>query len=170
MPQLGNIKRDWELGHKKHNRKYMWAACADCGKERWVFLVNVPKRVPAHNYCYACGIKNGEQPKHYKGERNARWKGGKHKVGLGYYKIYTPDNPRADKGGYVYEHILVWEQVHNKPLPKGWVVHHLNGIKDDNRPRNLIALPKLSHYLVLAAKAKRIQELEALLNGQGHLL
>lgn len=88
----------------------------------------------------------------------------------GYVLIHQPDHPRASKKGYVAEHILVWEQTHGKPLPKGWVVHHLNGRRADNRPSNLKGLPNKKHYLVLQAKAKRIQELEGIINGQSQLL
>jgi hypothetical protein len=88
----------------------------------------------------------------------------------GYVMIYDPENPRATTRGYVCEHILVWEQANSKPLPSGWIIHHLNGVKNDNRPCNLAALPTKKHYLVLAAKAKRIQELEALLKQQAQLL
>lgn len=91
------------------------------------------------------------------------WKGGRIKQS-GYIKIWQPQHPGADKIGYVREHLLVWEQANGKPLPKGWHIHHLNGIKSDNRPRNLVGLPSKKHYLVLQAKAKRILELEGLLN------
>ena len=74
------------------------------------------------------------------------------------------------KSGYVLEHILVWETYHNKSLPKGWEVHHYNGVKDDNRPSNLFAKSKKQHRLVIPELQKRIQELEALLNNQQQLL
>lgn len=81
-----------------------------------------------------------------------------------------PEHPRADSKGYVFEHIVVWEEAHGKPLPEGWQVHHLNGITDDNRPQNLVGLPDKKHRRIFDAKAKRIQELEALLNNQHQLL
>ena len=98
------------------------------------------------------------------------WKGGKVKDGNGYILIYNPHDLRANKTGYIREHLLVWEQISGKPLPKEWHIHHLNGIKSDNRPANLVGLPSKKHYLVLAAKAKRIQELEGLLKHQPPLL
>lgn len=78
-----------------------------------------------------------------------------------YTFVRKPNHPRADKQGYVREHILAWEEAHGKPLPKGWIIHHLNGNKKDNRPENLIALPNKKHENLLELKAKRIRELEA---------
>lgn len=96
------------------------------------------------------------------GPDNPNWRGGKKKSGGGYLAIKTPQHPRANKDSYVLEHILVWERVHNKPLPKGWVIHHLNGIKSDNQPRNLIALPYTKHHSALLTQEikKRLRELE----------
>ena len=77
------------------------------------------------------------------------------------------NHPRANKRGYVKEHILAWEEAQGKPLPDGWVVHHLNGIKNDNCPENLAAMPNGNHCsgLVNDALRKRIIELEARLKG-----
>ncbi len=88
----------------------------------------------------------------------------------GYPKVLKPEHPKANKYGYISQHLDIWEQAHGKPLPEGWHVHHLNGTKDDNRPVNLAGMPSKKHSLVLQAKAKRIQELEALLNGQSQLI
>jgi len=159
-------------GCKKH-RSYSrgeqnkrWKGGANAAHKRWManhpyYCVNCGKLTSAYQtYCLQCSLILHPR----------RWKGGRVIQKGGYIKIYNPDHPRADKHKYVWEHILIWEQVNNKPLPTGWVIHHLNGIPDDNRSSNLIALPNKKHSLVLQAKAKRIQELEALLNNQHQLL
>lgn len=97
----------------------------------------------------------------YKGKDNPRWNGGV-RISHGYRLIYLPEHCRASDN-YVFEHILVWEQVHNHPLPKGWIIHHLNGIKLDNRPENLVAMPKAGHARREMGEyyKKRIREVEA---------
>lgn len=59
------------------------------------------------------------------------------------------------------EHRYIWEQINGKIL-KGWIIHHLNGLKGDNRIENLVAMPRSDHdskSLVNALKA-RIRQLE----------
>ena len=89
---------------------------------------------------------------------NGRWQDSRD----GYVYILKHGHPRADGSGYVKEHTLVWEQVNNKPLPEGWVVHHLNGIKGDNRPENLLGMYHRDHnsQLQLETMRQRIRDLE----------
>jgi hypothetical protein len=51
--------------------------------------------------------------------------------------ILMPDHPRARTGGYVFEHILVVEELLGRPLEADENVHHRNGVRSDNRPENL---------------------------------
>ena len=63
----------------------------------------------------------------------------------GYVRIYMPQHPRADRFGRIFEHIVVWERANGMLVPDGYVVHHKNGIKNDNRIENLELLEKGAH-------------------------
>lgn len=87
-------------------------------------------------------------------KRNARrgpeaptWAGGKYKM-RGYVMVsletLTPEDralaePMATRSNqrYVPEHRLVMARALKRPLEASEVVHHRNGVKDDNRPENL---------------------------------
>ena len=131
--------------------------CCDCHK----------KTAKGGKRCRQCQTKFMRERKPWE---SPAWKGGRYLEARGYIRVRSPGHPRADRRGYAYEHILVWEKYHHKSVPNGSVIHHLNGIKGDNRPENLVALTSRKHKFVLEAKAKRIQELEALLNHQRQLL
>jgi len=59
--------------------------------------------------------------------------------------------------GWVREHTFVWEQK-NGELPKGYVIHHINGDKADNQIEYLIAIPKKSHSPYLSSKVTICQK------------
>ncbi len=72
------------------------------------------------------------------GKLATAWKGGKVKTGLGYVQIHNPTHPYAQSKGYVYEHRLVMENHIGRYLKPEEIIHHVNGIVDDNRIENLM--------------------------------
>lgn len=75
------------------------------------------------------------------------WKHERYVTSKGYVVIYKPDHPRANKNGRVLEHIVVWEQHNNKSVPKGYIIHHINENKSDNRIGNLQLMTAKEHRI-----------------------
>ncbi len=55
----------------------------------------------------------------------------------GYIMVWMPQHPRARTHGYVFEHIVVMEDMIGRRLLTDETVHHRNGVRGDNRPENL---------------------------------
>ena len=80
------------------------------------------------------GFLRGHQ---FRGARSAS--GDRHRVGNGYVAIFVPGR------GHIREHRYVMEQHLGRLLAPGEHVHHINGVKDDNRLENLVLLTKSEH-------------------------
>ena len=63
----------------------------------------------------------------------------------GYIAVYVPSHPRANSDGYVMEHHLVMEKHLGRLIAPGEVVHHINGVRDDNRIENLMVMTAKEH-------------------------
>lgn len=57
----------------------------------------------------------------------------------GYIDLFNPITKKYEK-----EHRVVWARAHG-PIPQGFVIHHKNGIKDDNRIENLEMMSAVEH-------------------------
>lgn len=172
MPNIGDIAKARDIG-RAGKQKWIWASCENCGKVRWVLF---RKGKPEWQICRKCaGIeKRGKRcsplTEFRKGQKPHNYKGGR-MVNRGYIFLLIPNHPRANSLGYVAEHLIKWEEYHNSKLPEGYVVHHINGVKDDNRPKNLLAMSRRGHSPSLTVKEvqARLREVEAEL-AQGKMI
>lgn len=83
--------------------------------------------------------------KHKQIIRMLRWKGGRGINHSGYILLFMPWHPNSNQRGYVFEHVLIASQILKRPLKKTESVHHINGIKTDNRPQNFVICTNSYH-------------------------
>lgn len=132
MPNIGDIET-------KGGRKHIWLACRNCGREKWVRL---KKGEPEATRCVKCA--RAAQC----GDNHPRWKGG-HQESNGYIliKLQTTDffYPMVNNTGYVGEHRLIMAQHLGRNLQPWEIIHHKNGVRSDNRLRNLELTIRSTH-------------------------
>lgn len=92
-----------------------------------------------------------------KGENNGNWAGGRHYVN-GYVRVLAKGHPHANYAGYALEHLVVAAAALGKPVPPEAVVHHVNGVKDDNRPENLVICEDRAYHALLHVRADALRE------------
>lgn len=95
-----------------------------------------------------------EYPLGSSGQNNPNWKGGRLVDKSGYILLKAVGHPDANHWGYIREHRLVMEQMIGRRLLPLEVVHHRNGIKDDNRPKNLQLFSENGAHLAHDLKGK----------------
>ena len=101
-----------------------------------------------------------KQSEAHKGEKNGRtWKGGRIKTSWDYIRVWCPNHPHADGSGYVFEHRLVMEAHLGRTLLPTEVVHHINGITDDNRVENLMLFSDNAEHRRYHKKSKLKKEI-----------
>lgn len=100
------------------------------------------------------------------GANNIRWNGGKTQS-EGYILITKPEHPFCQKSrGYVFEHRLVVEQQIGRYLSPEEQCHHINEIRDDNRPENLMAFVNASAHTRFHGNPNSVKSKEIIFDGR----
>jgi len=156
MSRIGDIASGHEIGYKANYYKYIYVACPRCGTERWKQFVHA-KAVSA--FCQSCANHKSSL-----GELNNMWRGGKTNRKDGYISvIVAPDDffsKMTNSGNYILEHRLIMAKHVGRCLLPWEVVHHKNGIRNDNRIENLELLPSGRWHLVDQVTKQYIKRLE----------
>lgn len=139
---------------------YRMKECKECGKTKYFHEFNTHKRTRdgREGKCIECRrlqrteTKGQELGSNYGlRDRHPNWAGGVSKRSDGYIAIVIEeDHPFFDEmsrkksssrgtnqAAYVLEHRLVMAEDIRRPLKKFEYVHHINGVRDDNRIENL---------------------------------
>jgi endogenous inhibitor of DNA gyrase (YacG/DUF329 family) len=97
--------------------------CETCGKEFYISPQQLNKRF--------CSRKCLHESRRLKGA------GYSYVRQDGYIAVYYPNHPDASARGLILEHRLVAEEKYGRRILRTEHVHHLNGVRDDNRPENI---------------------------------
>lgn len=122
---------------------YYEKTCAFCGENCLVKLIR-------HKYCSIdCGNKGAKRF----GNKSNRWKGGRANIASGYVMLLISRNPRR----YVFEHRHIMEILLKRSLTTSEIVHHKNGIRNDNRVENLEVMTRAAHCLLHEPRSHFLQ-------------
>ncbi len=110
--------------------------CLNCNEEFFIW----PSRLKIGKGRF-CSISCGKQ-----GENNHRWGGGIRRSN-GYLDTYFKNHPNKNSKNYVPQHRFVMECLLGRLLKPNEVVHHKNGIRNDNRIENLELLKSQSEHM-----------------------
>ncbi len=102
-------------------------------------------------------FKKGDMPPKFRGKSIDKF---------GYIYIYSPKHPYHNARNNVFEHRLVIEKHIGRYLLRHEVGHHINEIKDDNRPENLMAFTSNFSHMRFHKNPNNVKPEEIIFDGR----
>jgi hypothetical protein len=150
VAKINRTERGWIKGQPKdyiknhhHRKPKTTIKCQTCGKE---FKVK-PSLVEKMKFCSRECVRHIDRKKKRKYADLVMWDG--------YLAIYLPEHPRSNISGVVMFHNYLMEQHLGKPIPKGFVVHHIDGNKLNNYISNLVLVTPSVHGRIHATDKRK---------------
>lgn len=134
---MANRTNIWNRNHNLIKK------CLICGKEFKVKWSHAERRKCCSREC-----RYDLQKILLQGENNPNWKGGNAINKEGYRMIRLGNK-------YIYEHIFVWKRNKGN-IPQGFIIHHLNGNRQDNRIENLACMSNSEHMKLHRNKKEEV--------------
>ncbi len=133
--------REYRVGRPEPKRKprplKFSRICAECQMEFRRSQIQVTTKFCSQRCKFTFMHRNGMVPPQRLGAGNPNWRGGRRLNPDGYVLVRESKRGERKTNRYKLEHRLIMARVLGRPLGVDETVHHINGIKTDNRPENL---------------------------------
>ena len=133
-PEIGDIRHGYEIeeyskGKSTSQKIYIWERCIKCNIPKWILYNNGKQKTSICSKCWYGRFNNKQFV--YTGD------GYRMIPILPSDKFYSMCKNKEKDYGYVLEHRYIMANHLNRLLTNTEIIHHKNGIKDDNRIENL---------------------------------
>lgn len=149
----GKVRQQITYRGKPHNKYFMETKCANCGIDTLCDVSNYGK---SKNHFCSNECRYEYTKKKHDGNRHIKKRPG----GDYHVLVLKHGHHRSNNHGQVYEHILVAEEKLNRKIKSCEKIHHINCVKNDNRPENLyVCKDQQEHFLIHGSLNKCVSEL-----------
>lgn len=142
-------KKEFKVWISRIRKKRGLYCSRKCMNESPIFAEKIRKANRKFPHRFQKGHKTwnmGKKLPEMSGKNHPMWKGGIWHDSDGYIWLLRKEHPRCNKYGYILRSHLVAEKYLNRLIQLGEIIHHINGIRNDDRPENLYLFPSAREH------------------------